>query len=128
MEVSKEMMMLEKDIRSQKKIYIHNNLFLLNHICTPYLKTDTGNLLILFSVMGSKTRFHKKLYGNFQRNDDVRKRAKKPKSLARNSSFFTHYKLVWLGFLKLSPGAQSCRLEVEKKTKGSWASSLDLLT
>ena len=63
-----------------------------------------------------------------QRNDDVRKRAKKPKSLARNSSFFTHYKLVWLGFLKLSPGAQSCRLEVEKKTKGSWASSLDLLT
>ena len=79
--------------------------------------------------MKSKTRFHKKkLYGNFQRNDDVRKRTKKPKSLARNSSFFTHYKLVWLGFLKLSPGAQSCRLEVEKKTKGSWASSLDLLT
>ena len=63
-----------------------------------------------------------------EKKSDVRKRAKKPKSLARNSSFFTHYKLVWLGFLKLSPGAQSCRLEVEKKTKGSWASSLDLLT
>ena len=110
MEVSQEMKMLER--HKKPKQLVHNSFFLLNHICTPYLKIDTGNLLILFSARGSKTR----------------KRAKKPKSLARNSSFFTHYKLVWLGFLKLSPGAQSCRLEVEKKTKGSWASSLDLLT
>ena len=65
------------DVRKRHKKpkdLVHNSLFLLNHICTPYLKTDTGNLLILFSVMGSKTRFHKKLYGHFQRNDDVRKK------------------------------------------------------
>ena len=93
----------------------------------PYLKTDILFSGILWGVMGLKRRFHENFYGSFRKND-VRKRVKKPKSLARNSSFFTHYKLVWLGFLKLSPGAQSCRLEVEKKTKGSWASSLDLLT
>ena len=90
-------------------------------------------LLVKFSTEAfqfSQTVSMEVFYGRFRKRkkNHVRKRAKKPKSLARNSSFFTHYKLVWLGFLKLSPGAQSCRLEVEKKTKGSWASSLDLLT
>ena len=80
------------------------------------------------STEASLEAFHGSFLWKVPKKNDVRKRAKKPKSLARNSSFFTHYKLVWLGFLKLSPGAQSCRLEVEKKTKGSWASSLDLLT
>ena len=76
-------------------------------------------LLMKFSTKAfqfSQTFSMEVFYRRFRKRkkNRVRKRAKKPKCLARNSSFFTHYQLVWLGFLKLSPGAQSCRLEVKK--------------